>query len=419
MYGPKRITTIFLLITILLTAFIGTSAAKQVIFEDYIDAGDGYQINNFVIDVTDVFPSSEYAAFYVYERDDEVLDKGLDVNDTFTFEVDGEDVEVTLLNTASGVLNKAKIAITITDDDVVYTPTGDDGIVSGGHDDAEFAGTPDLEITKSVSNQIISAGDIITVTVSVENRGDDKATEIRFSDIPPEKFILEETFVSQTGELTLDVGQSQQIFVYRIKATAAGEYVIKPTTATFSNEAGQDFPQASSNTVTVTVEGEAVKTPDLQFSATVGQTSILRNEDIDFTINIENIGEGAANAVSVELLLPDGLDYKDGDAEIEIIGGVPTIYLQSFGVQQEKEIAFTAKAESTGSYTITGDYSYLYDNGMEDEEESGDFISGTITVEKGRFDSILEQPIYVYIVPMLIIIGIGAWIIHRHRQYRF
>lgn len=415
MYGPKRITTIFLLMMILLTAFAGVSAAKQVIFEDYINEGDGYQINNYVIDVTDVFPSSEYAAFYVYEKDEKVLDKGLDINDTFTFEVDGEDVEVKLLSTASGVLNKAKVAITITDDDVVYV----DGVVEGGHEDAEFSGTPELKITKSVSSQTINVGDIITVTVSVENQGDDTATDIRFSDIPPEKFILEETFVSQTGELDLDVGQSQQIFVYRIKATAAGDFAFKPTTATFTNDAGQDFPQASSNVVTVTVEGEAVKTPELQFSATAGQSTIPRNEDIEFTIHIENTGEGPAEAVSVELLLPDGLEYQKGDEEIEVIGGIPTIYLQSFGVQQEKEITLTAKAGSVGSYTISGDYSYLYDTGLEDEEVTGDFTSGTITVEKGRFDAILEQPIYVYIVPVLVIIGIGFWIVYRHRQYRF
>ncbi|MDK2893042.1 CARDB domain-containing protein [Methanohalophilus sp.] len=414
MYSPKRITTIFLFVMILFTVFTGMSAAKQVLFEDYINEGDGYQINNYVIDVTDVFPSAEYAALYVYEKDEKILDKGMDINDTFSFEVDGEDVEVKLLDTASGVLNKAKIAITITDDDVVYT----DGVVEGGHEKADFVGTPKLIITKSVSNQNIKVGDTITVTVSVENRGDDKATEIRFSDVPPEKFILEETFVSQTGEMTLDVGQSQQVFVYRIKATAPGEYVIKPTTATFSNEAGQNFPQASSNVVIVTVEGD-IKTPDLQFSATAGQSTVPRNENIDFTIHIENTGEGPAEAVSVELLLPDGLEYQKGDEEIEVIGGIPTIYLQSFGVQQEKEITLTAKAKSVGSYTITGHYSYRYDNGVEGEEVSGEFTSGTITVEKGRFDAILEQPIYVYIIPILVIIGIGAWIVYRHRQYRF
>jgi hypothetical protein len=131
------------------------------------------------------------------------------------------------------------------------------------------------------------------------------------------------------------------------------------------------------------------------------------------------MGKGVAKAVSVGLLLPEGLEYEDGDAEIEIIGGVPTIYLESFGVQQEKEITFTAKAKSMGSYTITGDYSYFYDNGLEDEKASGDFTSGTLVVEKGKYDRILEQPIYVYIVPALVIIGIAAWLVHRHRQYRF
>jgi uncharacterized repeat protein (TIGR01451 family) len=415
MYGIKRIILILFLAMLLGGALSGSAAAKQLLYEGYIEAGDGYQINNFVIDVVEVFPSNDYASFYVYEEDDEILDKGLSINDSFTFEVEGEEVNVTLLNTVSGVLDKAKVAITIDDDDEIFTK----GIVDGGHEDAEFAGTPELEITKSVSSETINVGDTITVTVTVENDGDDEATDIRFSDPLPEKFILEETFVSQTGKMDLDVGESQQIFVYRIKATAAGEYILKPTTATFSNSVGQDIPQASSNTVIVAVEGEAAEAPELEVSCTADPADVPRSEDIECTLNIRNTGEGSAEAVSLVIDLPEGLEYKNGDAEIEFIGEKPKIYFDSFGVQQEKELTFTVKALEMGTYTITGQYSYRYDAGTEDEELSGDFSTGVITVTEGKYDSLLEQPIYVYIVPAFIIIGIAAWVIHRRRQYRF
>jgi hypothetical protein len=171
--------------------------------------------------------------------------------------------------------------------------------------------------------------------------------------------------------------------------------------------------------VIVAVEGEAAEAPELEVSCTADPADVPRSEDIECTLNIRNTGEGSAEAVSLVIDLPEGLEYKNGDAEIEFIGEKPKIYFDSFGVQQEKELTFTVKALEMGTYTITGQYSYRYDAGTEDEELSGDFSTGVITVTEGKYDSLLEQPIYVYIVPAFIIIGIAAWVIHRRRQYRF
>jgi uncharacterized repeat protein (TIGR01451 family) len=344
-----------------------------------------------------------------------LLDKGLDINDTFTFEIDNEEVEVKLLDTKKATLNLAKILITITDEDIINTK----GVVDGGHEKAEFSGTPLVEITKSVSSNTIQAGDSVTVTVSAENKGDDEATDLRFSNNLPEKFILEETFVSQSGKMSLNIGESQQIFVYRIKSTEPGTFTLKPTTATFSNNAGVDFPQASSNTPTITVEGEPAAMADVEVSAELQEPVIPRGESTEVTLLIKNNGEGGAEAVSVDIQLPDGLEYESGDSEIEIISGTPTIYLPTLGVQQEKEFTFNVKAEEMGSYPVTASYSYISTEDPEAEKVNSETTTNALEVTKGKYDVVFEQPLYVYIVPVVIILGAAAWIYYRRQQYRF
>jgi uncharacterized repeat protein (TIGR01451 family) len=411
----KMIVCLLLIAALSSVVFAGSASAKSILYEGTIDAGDGYQINNYVIDVGDVFPSNEYASFYVYEKDTELFDKGLDINDTFTFEIDNEEVEVKLLDTKKATLNLAKILITITDEDIINTK----GVVDGGHEKAEFSGTPIIEITKSVSSNTIQAGDSVTVTVSAENKGDDEATDLRFSNNLPEKFILEETFVSQSGKMSLSIGESQQIFVYRIKSTEPGTFTLKPTTATFSNNAGVDFPQASSNTPTITVEGEPAAMADVEVSAELQEPVIPRGESTEVTLLIRNNGEGGAEAVSVDIQLPDGLEYESGDSEIEIISGTPTIYLQTLGVQQEKEFTFNVKAEEMGSYPVTASYSYISTEDPEAEKVNSETTTNALEVTKGKYDVVFEQPLYVYIVPVVIILGAAAWIYYRRQQYRF
>jgi len=219
--------------------------------------------------------------------------------------------------------------------------------------------------------------------------------------------------------MSLSIGESQQIFVYRIKSTEPGTFTLKPTTATFSNNAGVDFPQASSNTPTITVEGEPAAMADVEVSAELQEPVIPRGESTEVTLLIRNNGEGGAEAVSVDIQLPDGLEYESGDSEIEIISGTPTIYLQTLGVQQEKEFTFNVKAEEMGSYPVTASYSYISTEDPEAEKVNSETTTNALEVTKGKYDVIFEQPLYVYIVPLVIILGAAAWIYYRRQQYRF
>jgi conserved repeat domain len=398
----------------------GNASAAVELYNSTITTGDGYQINNFVIDVTDAFPSAESASFYVYNNGNEVDDFLINEGDSyeFDFEDDGT-IEVTLISVRSGTLPVVQISIVLSN--YLMSDVYESGVIDGGHKYAVFSGTPELKITKTVDKSDLSVGDLVRVTVTVENVGDDKATEVIFQEPQQAKFLLYESFVSQTGQTSVDVGESKTIFVYQLKATEAGTYPLSPTTASFSNTAGLDFPQASSNSPVVIVEaGEDLVNANIEFTTTLDKYTVSRNDDIQGTIKIKNTGDTSATGVTVNIQVPEGLEFNGGSG-IETISGVPTIYLESFGVQQEKEFSFTLKAAEVGTYTISTQNSYLFNNGVDAQlqQVSSDSVTNKIFVVKGKYDHLFEQPIYVYLIPLVIIGAVAGWIFHRHKQYKF
>ncbi len=422
-----KLNRTFLLVlcsAILLMVLTGSASARVEIYNGTITEGDGYQMNNYVIDVTDVFVSANTASFYVYDKDKKIKSPLLSTNDSFTFDFYGGEVELKLLSVISGTLPRAKVLITVSNYNIADLYAND--IVNGGHNYATYSGTPVIELKKTVDNDNIMVDDIITVTVTAKNTGDDKATNVIFSDPKQEHFILDKSILEQTGPMSLDIGASQTVFVYMLKATEAGTFTLKSSTASFSNSANQAFPQASSTTPTITVTAPEVqeipkKNAVLELSTSVDSMTVERNDKITASINIKNTGDAPASAVWIEMIIPQDLEYVSGDSAIDIIGGVPKIYMESFGVQQEKEITYTIKASELGTYTLTTKLSYEYDNGVdvETQKKSTESVTKNIYVQKGKYDELLEQPIYVYALPLIVIIALGAWIFYRHKQYKF
>ena len=78
-----RITLLFAFFILLVSG--STASAKTAVYEGDIEEGQAYQLNNYVIEVTDVFPEANTASYYVYEKDKEVTDGLLSVNKTCRF----------------------------------------------------------------------------------------------------------------------------------------------------------------------------------------------------------------------------------------------------------------------------------------------------------------------------------------------
>jgi uncharacterized repeat protein (TIGR01451 family) len=415
-------TLTFISLVILLLLISAGSASGKILFNDTMAQGDGYQINNYVIDVAEVFPDYDSATLHVYEGKNKnpTYDKMLSVGSSFKFSIEGENVEVTLISVHSGIVPRTRLLITVTDGSFINSKTL--GLVSGGHTEAAFSGTPVLEITKTVEPVSIGVGDTVTVKVTVKNTGDDKAIRVLFSDPTTAKFILQQTYVAPTGPIsTIEKGEeSLPIYTYTLKATEAGTFTLTPTTAVYTNSIGDNLPQVSSNTPTIIVE-DSSKKANLDVTLVVDKYTVDRRGNLQGTIRIKNIGESSASAVTVNLAVPSGLKYSGGDSAIEIISGVPTIYMESFGVQQEKEISFNLKAMDEGTYTLSTQNSYRFSDGINPAPQVASSTSTTnaIYVKKGKYDYLLEQPVYVYLAPLLVIGAVAGWLFYRHRQYKF
>lgn len=413
-------TLTFMSLAVFLMLISAGDASGKILFNDTIAEGDGYQINNYVIDVVEVFPDYDSVTLQVFEGNSKTpaYDKLISVDSSFKFTLEGEDVEVTVISVHSGVVPRTKLLITVTDSSFINDKTL--GVVSGGHSEAEFSGTPVLEMTKTVEPATIGIGDVVTVKVTVKNTGDDKATRVLFSDSTPAKFVLQQTLIAPTGQISLEKGETRLVYTYTLKATEAGTFVFDPTTAIFSNSIDDDFPQASSNVPTIVVE-DSSKKANLDVALVLDKYTVDRRGDIQGTIRLKNTGDSSASAVTVSLLVPSGLKLTDGDSSIEMISGVPTIYMESFGMQQEKEISFRLKALDEGTYTVSTQNSYFFNDGVNHELQSASSTSTTnsIYVKEGKYDYLLEQPVHVYLVPLLLIGILAGWFFYKHRQYKF
>lgn len=415
MFRSKNLFVTIVAIAMIALMFTSNASAKEVLFNGSIEEGDGYQINNIVIDVAEVFVDAGTCVFRVYDQDELIHDKMLNEEDSYSFDVEEGTIEFTLDSVSGGMVPRATMSITIDDDDAVYL----DKVVDGGYDKAEFSGTPELRITKEISSYNVEQGEVITIKVTVRNDGDGMATGVRFTDPKPAGFILQEITLEETGPMSIDKYEERTIYLYKLQANEPGTFELKPTVATFSNEADLDFPQATSNRPVITVTGEE-KVPELEFSTAMNARSVQRGDDVEVTINVRNIGEASANGVILNIQVPEGLDFESNSANIEMINNVPKVYIENFGLNQEKEIKYNIKPTEVGTYTITTEYSYQYDSGSSQSEVvSGDFTTNSLNVVKGDLDFLFEQPIYVYAVPLVIILAIGGWVFYRSRQYKY
>ncbi|KGK98450.1 hypothetical protein LI82_12185 [Methanococcoides methylutens] len=416
MFRSKNLFVTIVAIALIALIFTSSASAKEVLFNGSIEEGDGYQINNIVIDVAEVFVDAGTCVFKVYDQDELIHDKMLNEEDSFSFDVEEGTIEFTLDAVIGGMVPRATMSITIDDDDAVYL----DKIVDGGQDKAEFSGTPELKITKEVSSYSVEQGDVVTIKVVVRNDGDGRATEVRFTDPKPAGFILQEITLEEAGPMSIDKYEERTIFLYKLQANEPGTFELKPTVATFSNEADLDFPQATSNRPVVTVTGEE-KVAELEFSTSMNTRSVQRGDDVEVTINIRNIGEASANGVLLNIQIPEGLDFEGSSDNIEMINNVPKVYIENFGLNQEKEIKYNIKPTEVGTYTITTEYSYQYDSGSSKGPEvvSGELTTNALTVVKGEYDVLFEQPLYVYAIPLVFILAIGGWVFYRSRQYKY
>lgn len=412
-------------ITLLFAFFIllvsgSTASAKTVVYDGDIEQGQAYQLNNYVIEITDVFPNANTASFYVYEKDKEIKDGLLSVNKSVEFDFENKSKVKLLLKSIHGE-KTAAVEISLSN----YS-TGDlyvNKILEKGRSEAVFAGDPEVAITKTIDKSEIKLGENITVTVKAKNTGNDTAYNVTFTDPKQEHFVLEETTYEISNTIPkMEYGESVPetlVYIYKLKATDAGTFELKAVNASYTNSAGQTY-QSSSNTPSITVSGANILRANVETRMNVDRSSVERNEKINSNVVLRNTGNAPAQAVRLDILVPKGLEYVGGKEGIETVNGTPRIYIETLEPNNDKEFTYTLKATEVGTYNVSSELSYEYNNGIEAQNQkvSNKSIPLSINVKEGKFDFLIKNPLYI-VIPALILAAIVVHIYRRHKQYKY
>ncbi len=171
----------------------------------------------------------------------------------------------------------------------------------------------DLSVNKTVSNDTPNINEEFTYTITVSNLGNSNATNIEVTDVLDENL----TFVSSS-----DISYNPIIddYIWDIPVLTGGESIslnivtMLNNTETVSNTvsmiADQTDPVPSNNEDEVSINGQAA---DLVIIKSVDNSQPNLGENIIFTIQLDNNGPANASNISIEEILPNGLDYVSHD----------------------------------------------------------------------------------------------------------
>ncbi len=411
----NRIIIHTLLFLFIMISSIGVTSADNI-YDEKIYEGDGYQINNYFIEVSDIMLFSGDLALEVtiYQLKPDGSYEELTTSTTVSenkrrFKYQSGSVEITV-NEKNLTSQYTIIDITTAGIVIEYETA-----VDGGVSNANYIGEPSLILTKEVDKSNVEIGDIIRVTIKAKNTGNGIAKRISIDTGITPGFTFKSNIYT-TYPTELGIGSSfTQMFIYEIQAADGGTFSLNPATATYSSSVFDDEYTSSSNSPSVTVAAEAVETSVLDLKVIADETKLKRGDTITFTIHVENQKDVPASTIRIEPIIPRNMTYISGSEDINIISEKPVIQESVYGARYEKDYTITLKADEIGSNELI--VKLTYDNGtgiMSNKEIS----SGTFYIEEGEFDYLAEYPFYIYLTPVLIIVAIAGWLYWRRGQFR-
>ncbi len=410
----NRIVGYSLLLFFFLVLLTGSVSAHEI-YDEKIYEGDGYQINNYFVEVSDIlsFDGEMSLDINIYELNSDGTYDTLTVSKTIVSNkkrviYQSGSVEI-LVNEKNLSSQYAIVDITTTGITVEYEKA-----VDGGVSKAVYVGEPVLTLTKEVDRTAANIGDTIRITIKARNTGSGIAQRISIDPGITPGFTFKSNIYT-TYPTELPVGTSYtQMYIYEVEAAKGGTFTLSPAVATYSSSVfGEDYTTPSTRPI-VTVAEEEVETSNLSLIISQDKTKLKRGEKITFTINVENFKDVPASTIRIDPVIPNNLTYLSGSEDIDIINEKPIIQKSVFGARYEDEYKFTLRADEVGANILT--VKLTYNNGVEDISQ--EVTSNMFYVEKGKYDSLAEYPIYVYITPVIIIIAIAGWLHWRRSQFR-
>ena len=409
-------------ITLFAALILMMLAIPSVAYEvtDWVESGNSYMINNVIIEVGSIGLNEEElndskVSISIYEWKNDKWEKvgtgwNLNLNDSSrSFKsAEGKNYTVGVLDFRGTRYGSVKLHMW-TDADMTTSKH-----VTGFHDKVEGSGKPELVITKVVTPAgNITAGDIVTVQVYVNNTGKYDAKNVNIHDPYPENFIVTNATLDNTVNQTINKNTNNTYKVYQLKAIEPGTYTLKKTTVTAENNVGEkyDFEQKGNNIIIKVDEVAALIFSEQTLSGNT--VDYQARTKINGSFAIRNTGTLPAQYIEVEFTIPQNATLSGKN--ITVTGNKASVYIDQLTPNNERIVEYTLAADYPGNYEIDAIYKYTY---------NGSQKNGTIESIKYRsignntITSVMEYW-YLIAIPIILILAVVLFFIKKRNEYRY
>ncbi len=252
---------------------------------------------------------------------------------------------------------------------------------------------PNLVVEKSFDKNQINVGDEVKVTVSVKNIGTGQALDIRTEDLPPlPEFSYIAGYPPKIKD-TLDPGEADSA-VYVMSAVKEGSLRVPAIQVSYTDSKKN---AKSNNSEPFNILISPKNRPDLVIKL-VPSGPIATDGKGMLNVTIYNTGKASATKIETEgeIKPPDGLEAVGLDKSF-------------FEILPEADASYSAEllGKKAGNYTVSLKVSF----------QGGDVAM----IQEGEVDVVvLEREYkYLYLLPILPIIVIVAWLYKRYREYKY
>ncbi|MBO3700897.1 DUF11 domain-containing protein, partial [Roseivirga sp. E12] len=215
----------------------------------------------------------------------------------------------------------------------------------------------DLSLDKTVSSTSPNVGDVITFTVTLTNNGPDvaDATGIQVTDQIPTGYTFgtatpsQGTYTSGTGVWAVGTLAKDATATLTVTATvlAAGDFT---NTATVTGNDVYD-PNSGDNTASASIVAQSA---DLSITKVANDDTPNVDDNVTFTITVNNAGPDAATGVQVTDVLPSGYDFVSATTAFGSYNNTNGLWsVGSVANAGTATLSIVAKVKSTGTYDNT------------------------------------------------------------------
>lgn len=198
---------------------------------------------------------------------------------------------------------------------------------------------PELKLVKTGPARVLRCENIL-YTYTVTNTGSGSVNGVTLRDELPSGLRTVDGQNTVTYDVgTLAAGQSKE-FSVAVRAERGGEF------GSGARSMGDGLEASASEVETLVVE------PELSVNVECIDSQYI-NRQLEYTVTVENTGDGEAREATLEASLPAGAEFVSASGAGTLAGGKVTWDLGTLGPDADREFTFIARPSSARTYSTT------------------------------------------------------------------